>query len=145
VSKKRPRITFFIDHCVSQRIVPEALRAAGALVETHIDHFPVDARDIDWLPEVSDRGWVVITKDWGLNSNLLELQAIAAANARVFILSSGNYTGLQMADILVNSLDRLEKVARGNQPPFIARIMANGRVTIHRNQTQLRKLLKQDT
>lgn len=118
------------------------MRAAGALVEAHIDHFPINALDTEWLPEVSRRGWVVITKDWGLNSNLLELRAIAAAKARVFILSSGNYTGEQMAEILVSGLDRMEKVVQGNQAPFIARITSNGQVRIHRNQTKLQKLLK---
>jgi predicted nuclease of predicted toxin-antitoxin system len=129
VSKQKVSITFFIDHCVSQKIVPEAMRSAGALVEAHIDYFPVDALDIEWLPEVSRRGWVVITKDWGLSSNLLEQKAIASANARVFILASGNYTGEQMAAILVSALDRLQKFVRGNQAPFIARIASNGQKT----------------
>ena len=70
MSKQKVSITFFIDHCVSQKIVPKAMRSAGALVEAHIDHFPVDALDTEWLPEVSRRGWVVITKDWGAEQQL---------------------------------------------------------------------------
>ncbi|MEO0457532.1 MAG: hypothetical protein AAF152_13275 [Cyanobacteria bacterium P01_A01_bin.114] len=141
MSKKQAPITFFIDHCVSQKIVPNAMRSAGAIVEAHIDHFPIDALDTEWLPEVSRRGWVVITKDWGLSSNLLEQRAIAAANARVFILSSGNYTGEQMATILVGAIDRIQKFVRGNQAPFIARVTSNGQVRMSQNQTKLRKLL----
>jgi predicted nuclease of predicted toxin-antitoxin system len=142
VSKQKVSITFFIDHCVSQKIVPEAMRSAGALVEAHIDHFPINALDTEWLPEVSRREWVVITKDWGLSSNLLEQKAIASANARVFVLASGNYTGEQMAAILVSALDRLQKFVRGNQAPFIARIASNGQVRMRQNQTKLGKLLK---
>ena len=118
------------------------MRSAGAIVEAHVDHFPIDALDTEWLPEVSRRGWVVVTKDWGLNSNLLEQRAIAATDARVFILASGNYTGEQMATILVKALDRLQKFVRGNQAPFIARILSNGQVRMRQNQTKLRKLLK---
>ena len=114
MSKQPPPITFFIDHCVSEKIVPEAMRAAGATVEAHVDHFPINALDTEWLPEVSRRGWVVITKDWGLTNNLLEQRAIAAANAQVFILASGNYTGEGMAAILVKALERLQKFARGS-------------------------------
>ncbi len=143
MSKKQAPITFFIDHCVSQKIVPEAMRAAGAIVEAHVDHFPIDAPDTEWLPEVSQRGWVVITKDWGLTGNLLEQRAIAASNAKVFILASGNYTGAEMATVLVKALNRLQKFARGNQPPFIARISANGQVRMHQNKTKLLKLLKE--
>lgn len=118
------------------------MRAAGAIVEAHVDHFPIDALDTEWLPEVSQLGWVVITKDWGLSTNLLEQKAIAAANARVFILASGNYTGEQMAAILVDALDRLQKFVRGNQAPFIARINASGQVRIRQNKTKLLKLIK---
>ena len=121
------------------------MRAAGAIVEAHVDHFPIDALDTEWLPEVSERGWVVITKDWGLSTNLLEQKAIAAANARVFILASGNYTGEQMAVILADALDRLQKFVSGNQAPFVARITSNGQVGMRQNQTKLLKLLKGKT
>ncbi len=142
MSRKKQTVTFFIDHCVSQKIVPDALRSAGATVEVHIDHFLIDALDTEWLPEVSRRGWVVITKDWGLNSNFLELKAIAAANARVFILASGNFTGEEIAAILVEGLDRLQRFVQGNQAPFIARIYKDGRVSRWKSQAQLLKLLR---
>ncbi|MEO1388653.1 MAG: hypothetical protein AAFV85_14990 [Cyanobacteria bacterium J06634_6] len=142
MSKKQAPLIFFIDHCVSQKIVPAAMRAAGATVEAHLEHFPINAPDTEWLPEVSRRGWVVITKDWGLTSNLLEQRAIAAAKAQVFILSSGNYTGEEMAAILVKSLERLQKFVRGNQAPFIARINASGQVRMHQNKSKLLKLIK---
>ncbi|TVQ06020.1 MAG: hypothetical protein EA368_18070 [Leptolyngbya sp. DLM2.Bin27] len=57
---KQGEVVFFIDWSISQRSVPEALRATGATVETHLDHFPPEAADVDWLPAVSDRGWVVL-------------------------------------------------------------------------------------
>ncbi len=112
------------------------------MVEAHVDHFPINAPDTVWLPEVSRRGWVVITKDWNLNSNPLELQAIASSDAKVFILSSGNYTGAEMATILVSALERMEKFVQGNQPPFIARIMPSGQVRLWHSRAKLLKLLK---
>lgn len=139
---RKQTITLFIDWSVSQKIVPEALRRAGASVEVHADHFAIDTPDTDWLPAVSERGWIVITKDFCLNSNFLELRAIAKANARVFILSSGNFTGQQMAGILVQGLDSIQKFVQGNQAPFIAKVDLNSRITIWRNRTQLQKLLK---
>jgi hypothetical protein len=51
------------------------LRAAGARVEVHIDHFPQDAADADWIPEVGRRGWVLITKDENIRRNPLERAA----------------------------------------------------------------------
>ena len=43
--------------------MPEALRAAGAQVEIHDDNFPQGALDVEWLPEVGRRGWVLLPKD----------------------------------------------------------------------------------
>jgi hypothetical protein len=50
-------LTFFLDHQIGRYQVAEALRAAGAVVEVHLDHFPGDTPDMDWLPEVGRRGW----------------------------------------------------------------------------------------
>jgi len=43
---------FFIDRCVGKKSVAGPLREAGLTVELHDDHFPQDALDEDWLPEV---------------------------------------------------------------------------------------------
>lgn len=120
-----------------------ALLTAGAEVEHHGDHFAPNTPDTNWLPVVGDRGWVVLTKDQAIGSNGLELRAIADANVKVFSLVSGNLTRQQMADLFVNVLEKLEKFTHGNQPPFIAKIYKDGRVTIWRNRTQLLKFLKQ--
>lgn len=61
-------LTFFLDHQVGRYQVAEALRSAGATVEVHLDHFPGDAPDMQWIPEVGRRGWVLITKDQKLSA-----------------------------------------------------------------------------
>jgi len=40
-----------------------ALRQAGPTFHIHHDHFPTDAKDEDWLVQVGQRGWIVLTKD----------------------------------------------------------------------------------
>jgi hypothetical protein len=56
-------LTFFLDHQIGRYQVAEMLRAAGAKVEVHLDHFLGDMPDIEWIPEVARRRWVLITKD----------------------------------------------------------------------------------
>lgn len=56
-------ITFFIDRCLGTGTVPEKLRNAGILVEIHDEHFGQGTQDVDWLPEIGEKGWVVLTKD----------------------------------------------------------------------------------
>jgi predicted nuclease of predicted toxin-antitoxin system len=117
---------------------------AGATVETHLDHFAPETPDVEWLPAVTQQGWVVLTKDANVGREPLEIEAIARASARVFILVSGNLTRQQMAVLFVNVLEKLKKFTRGNQAPFIAKIYKDGRVELWRNRTQLFKLLKGD-
>lgn len=40
-------LTFFLDYQMGRYVVAEALRAAGARVEVHIDHFPQNAPDTE--------------------------------------------------------------------------------------------------
>lgn len=111
-------------------------------METHLDHFPPETDDVDWLPVVSDRGWVVLTKDKAIGRRPNEVEAIARANAKVFSLVSGNLTTQQMTDLFVAVLEKLTNFTQGNQAPFIAKIYKDGKVQLWRNRTQLLKLLK---
>lgn len=99
-----------------------ALMNAGAQIQHHGDHFAQNTPDAEWLQNVGNRGWVVLTKDKKIGRNELELRAIACANVKVFSLASGNLTGQQMAHTFVNGLEKLEKFTYGNQAPFIAKI-----------------------
>ena len=113
------RPTFFVDRCLG-KTVANALRAAGASVEIHDDHYAQDARDEDWIPAVSAREWVILTKDKNIRRRHGEREALLLANARIFTLASGNMRGNEMAEIFVAHLDAMEQTALGLQPPFVA-------------------------
>jgi PIN like domain len=108
---------FFIDWCFG-KTVANALKEAGALIEHYGNHFEQNTPDTVWLPVVGDRGWVALTKDKVIAKNQLELIAIARAEVKVFIRSSGNLTRPDMADLLVDVLEKLKGFAQGNQAPF---------------------------
>jgi hypothetical protein len=78
-AKRVASLTFFLDHQIGRYVVAEALRAAGARIEVHLDHFPGDKPDAEWIPEVGGRGWVLITKDQEIRRNPLERGAYEAA------------------------------------------------------------------
>lgn len=132
---------FFIDWCLG-KTVSNALKAANIKIEHHGDHFQQSTPDVEWLPVVGERGWIVLTKDKAIGTNVLEQREIAQANVKVFALVSGNLTRQQMADLFVTVIPRLEKFSQGNPSPFIAKIHKDGRVKIWRNRTQLLKYLK---
>jgi hypothetical protein len=75
----------------------------GLLVEIHDDHFARDEEDRIWLRKVGERGWVVLTKDQRLRYRPLEIAALRASNARVFV-AAGNLRGSEIASVFVKAL-----------------------------------------
>jgi hypothetical protein len=131
------QVIFFIDRCLGRVKVPESLRKAGATVEIHDDHFPQDTIDEDWLIEVGNHQWVVLTKDEKIGYRTSQILSIAQANVRVFVLASTNLSGDAIASTFVNTLPKMTKFALNNQPPFIAKVYQSGRVISWRNNQEL--------
>jgi hypothetical protein len=98
------------------------LRQAERTVEVHDDHFEPNTPDVDWLAVIGQRGWVVVTKDQRIRVNALERMALRAAGVRAFVLTSGNMTGPEMANVLVTKLSKIERLVRTASPPFIAKV-----------------------
>ena len=135
-------LVFFIDRALGNRSVVEALRNAGACVEIHGDHFAANEQDAVWLPQVAQKGWIILTKDQKIAYRNLEQFAIAQSNARVFIFSSGSTSGVTTAEALKNALTKMERFAQGNPSPFIAKVYKSGNVNAWRSRNQLLKILK---
>jgi predicted nuclease of predicted toxin-antitoxin system len=124
--KKKPeRPTFYVDRCLG-KAVPRELQAAGALVEIHDDHFAQDAPDEEWIPQVSARGWVILTKDKNIRRRHGERETVLLASARIFTLSSGNMKAAEMARLFVGNLTEMESLAVSCPPPFVAVVSLGG-------------------
>ncbi len=136
-------ITFFLDRCLGNKEVPQALRKAGLSVEIHADHFRHNAPDVDWLPEVGSRQWVVLTKDEQISKRSLERIAVASANVQMFILTSQNLSGMEMAEIFVRAAVTMQEFARNHPVPFIAKIYKSGDVKLWRDRETLLRELEQ--
>ncbi len=119
------RPIFYVDRCLG-KAVANALEGAGARVERHDNHFAQDAADEIWIPEVSRRGWVILTKDKNIRRRAGEREATLTANARMFTLSSGNMRGEVMAALFVSRLADMEKLAADHPPPFVAVVSPMG-------------------
>ena len=115
-----------------------ALRAAGALVEIHDDHFPTTAPDEDWLREIGPRGWVVLTKDRGIRYRAPALAAIRMSSVRMFVLTAGDLQGSEMGAIFARALPRIAAVARRELGPFIPKITKTGAVSLLLSARRLR-------
>ncbi len=108
-SKQLRPATFFLDRALGRKKVAAALREIGVNVEVHEDHYAPDARDQDWLEDVGKKGWVVLTKDRHIRYRVLEKEALMKARVAVFVLTSGNLTGEEMAQAFVTAMPQINK------------------------------------
>jgi predicted nuclease of predicted toxin-antitoxin system len=121
---------FFLDRSLGVEPIRTQLTTAGFTVEIHDDHFPRDEEDRVWLQSVGERGWIVLTKDQRLRYRPLEIAALRASRARVFVLTAGNLRGVEIAAIFILALPRIVRILRSRQGPFVARVSAGGRVSV---------------
>ena len=134
--------TFFIDRCLGRKKLAQALRDLNLTVEIHDDHFAKDAPDVDWLPEIGRRGWIVLTKDERIGKRTLERLAVASANVKMFVLTSQNLSGADTVAAFTQAMTSMQNFARENPAPFIAKIYRDGRVSAWRNCQVLREELE---
>ena len=104
----------------------DALVDVGASVKLIREEFGEGAPDLDWLPEVGRRGWIVLTKDVRIRRNPAEKQAFVAARVRAFFVTARGLTGPERADLLVRFLPRLQRLAGQYLAPFIGIVRRDG-------------------
>jgi hypothetical protein len=119
-------LTFFLDYQIGRYVVADALRAVGARVEVHIDHFPQAAPDVEWIPEVGRREWVLITKDQNIRRNPLERAAYETARVRGFVVTGKDMGGEELAGLLVRCLPGMVHRAAGRLGPLLFTISRGG-------------------
>jgi hypothetical protein len=122
--------TFFVDRSLGGRVVADALRAVGEVVEVHDDHFARDAPDQLWLAEVGAKAWVVLSKDDRIRRNPVEREALLTAGVAAFFLGRSDLRGDQMAKAFAGALAAMKKALRRFGVPFIAGVSVAGQVHV---------------
>jgi hypothetical protein len=106
----------------------EALVQLGIQHQRHGQHFAPGTQDTVWLPVIGEKGWILLTKDKRIRFNDLEKEAVVAYRVREFYFTSGNYSGAEMALMLVAALPEMIRLCGKQAPPFIASITKAGKV-----------------
>jgi len=96
--------------------------------QRHGQHFSPGTQDTEWLPFVGEKGWILITKDKRIRFNDLEKEAVIAYRVREFYFTSGNYSGAEMAAMLIAALPEIIRICEKQPPPFFASITKAGKV-----------------
>ncbi len=125
-------VVFFVDRCLGQHTVPEALQRAGAHVELHGAHFRDDAADTDILKFAGAKRWVFLSKDTRVRRRKAEFHALSEAKVAAFIVTSGNASGEALASALVVALDRMTRLCTTHTRPIIGTVSLTGTVSVLR-------------
>jgi len=126
------RPTLFVDRSLGKS-VGRLLRGVGVAVELHDDHFAQTELDRNWIPIVTGRGWVILTKDKNIRRPSGEREDVLLAGAKVFTLTSGNMNAANMAAIFIRFVDEIEQIAATQTPPFAYAVGPDGLQQIQLN------------
>ena len=114
-------LEFFIDRSLG-RSIATGLRDAGLTVHTMADVYGEDEAqrlpDEAWLRDAGRNGWVILTKDDAIRRRPAERDALIAASARVFCLTSAQLRGAEQLSRFLGNHDRILRQAK-NPGPYI--------------------------
>jgi hypothetical protein len=83
-----------------------------------------------WLRTVGERVHVMLTKDQRLRYRPLEIAALRARDARVFVLTAGNLRGIEIAAVFRAALPQIHRTLHSWPGPLVARVSRSGHLTI---------------
>lgn len=116
-------LTYFVDHDLGTKILPDRLRSLGATVEILSDHFNPNTRDVDWIPRIATRGWVILTHDRAITHNRLEREAVLSAGARYVCIAGANLRGVEIADLVGRHFALLSGLLSVAPTPLLVRVL----------------------
>ncbi len=77
--------------------------------------------DVDWIPEVASRGWLIITRDSRIQHHPAEIEAVRSATARMVALDGKEAIGdWNQLEVLMSQWRGIESLL-GEPAPFIYR------------------------
>ena len=73
--------------------------------------------DVDWVPEASSRGWIVVARDKKIRSRPAEWAVLAAYPLRMLVLTTvGNLDVWEQLRVFVARWDRIEELSTTPAP-----------------------------
>ena len=118
--------TLFIDRDAWSHRLDQALRAAGIAFVAHREHFDDDMPDPEWLTEVGQHGWIVLTRDQRIRNRPNELRAAREARLHVFALTSGNLSAAETVEIVLAAWPAMRRAVANTEPPMFWSITRGG-------------------
>ena len=123
-------MTYFFDRTWG-RYTPLALLLLDFDIEIHDTHFGEATEDDVWIPEVSRRGWVILSEnDPHANKREWEMwqRMITQHDARAFIFGTASVKKHLKFRAVVDAWDEMERIVATRAAPFAYRVTRSGDV-----------------
>lgn len=124
-------MTFFFDNTFPPQIA-RILSILGVDARHLQDDFAPDTDDVDWIPGIGRRGWVVITGDRGIAKKPAERRVLEEANVIAVFMAKG-FTSKPIFE-LVSSFIRwwpeVERAVSRVKPGTSLEVNPNGKVDL---------------
>jgi hypothetical protein len=122
-------VKFFFDNTFPRQLV-EILKLLKVDACHLQDEFPANTLDVDWIPEIGERGWVVVTGDRGIARKPAEKKALEEANIVAVFMAKG-FTHKPIFDLVssfVKWWPEIERQASRVKPGTSLQVTINGKV-----------------
>jgi hypothetical protein len=128
-----PEVIVFLDENLDGETVAVLLRAGNIPFRRLSEEFDRSTADADWMPKVAARGWVIASRDNRIRYRPAELAALRGSGAILVVIRGTALRGETLGRLLVDSYPALCRLVARYQPPIIAHIHADGRLTMSEN------------
>ena len=116
---------FFMDNNLSPNMA-RGMKEFGENVEHLQENFPEEAKDIEWLPYVGERGLIVVTKDRNILRQPIQRKAFRENSVGAFFLGGKGLNRCQLIQQLVRNWPRMKELARKSHRPFAFKVPPKG-------------------
>jgi PIN like domain len=125
-AKRLESAVFYLDESIYSRVLAEALEKAGAQIRRPGIDVPFGTADAEWLRLVGAQGWIVLMRDQRARHRPLELEALRAARVAAFVLTAGQASAQQSADVISSKLQKIVNISTSEPRPFVYTLSAGG-------------------
>jgi len=122
--------TLFFDYCLGKSLTGALRLLEPPSVEAYYfqEFFTQETPDDQWLQDIGQRGWIVITQDRKLHRSPTQLAAMKAHRVGCFYLSCANDTKWRTFLLLAKALEELLRMAAETPRPFAFSVHRDGKV-----------------
>jgi hypothetical protein len=118
-----PSLPFvFVDRSLGRLRFPQLLRAAGVTLITLAEHYGIpadeDVKDVTWIRDSAEQGWVSFMKDDAVRRVPAERAAVRDHQARCFALARADISAPDGAALFLQHLDQIAEACVQPGPFF---------------------------